>query len=140
MPSPDRLSKSSLAERYCQHWQSDGSADGLERFLAHYSGLSIVPLVDVLLIDQALEWQGGAAPTVEQYVQRFPNVLDQPGAVVELVYGEMRAVHGLGLPVDVDAYVARFPELAESLRRQLELSEWLVDEGTNTKPADPTSS
>ncbi len=37
-----------------------------------------------------------------------------------LVYGEMRAVRELGLAVDVEAYLARFPDLVEPLRHQIE--------------------
>ena len=55
---------------------------------------------------------------------------------MELVYGEMRAVRALGLPIEGDAYVARFPELADPLRRQLEVSAWLADEEGGIKP-DP---
>jgi hypothetical protein len=93
-------------------------------------------LVDVLLVDQALEWQNGPGPRVEQCLQRFPVVSDQVQAVLELVYGEMRAARALGLTVDVDAYVARFPDLAEPLRLQLEVSEWLEGDGNDTKIED----
>jgi len=65
---------SPLAERYYRGWQTGQSVDGLERFLALYPGLNVVQMVEVLLVDQALEWQGGAGPGVEQYCQRFPII------------------------------------------------------------------
>ena len=95
-------------------------------------------LVEILLVDQALEWQNGPGPFVEQYIERFSAVAGQREAVLELVYGEMRAVRALGLPVDVDAYVARFPELADPLRRQLEVSAWLADEERGREPDLPS--
>ncbi|MBW3598964.1 MAG: hypothetical protein KY475_17040 [Planctomycetes bacterium] len=91
-------------------------------------------LVEVLLVDQALEWQDAAGPSVEQYLQRFPAVTDHQPLVLELVYGELRAARALCLTVDAEAYVARFPDLAEPLRRQMEVSTWLENEGTGTKP------
>lgn len=120
---------SPLTERYYQHWHTERLADALERFLAGHPHLTVVQLVEVLLVDQALEWHDAAGPSVEQYLQRFPAVMDQQSLVLELVYGELRAARGLGLTVDADPYVARFPDLAEPLRRQMEVSTWLADEG-----------
>ena len=131
---------SPLAKRYYRSWQTERLADGLDRFLAGFPGLNSTQLAEVLLVDQALEWQNEPGPSVEQYLRRFPIVADQRQAVLELVYGEMRAVRALGLPVDVDAYVARFPELAEPLRRQIEVSAWLADEGRGREPVERTPS
>ena len=127
---------SPLAERYYRSWQTERLADGLDRFLARYPGLNSAQLVEVLLLDQALEWENQPGPTVEQYLQRFPVVADQGQVVLELVYGEMRAMRALGLRVDVDAYVARFPDLAEPLRRQIEVSAWLAEDGGDTERVD----
>lgn len=125
---------SPLAERYYRSWQAGQAVEVLERFLAGYPSLNAVQLVEVLLVDQMLEWQSGTGPSIEQYLQRFPVVSDRGQAVLELVYGEMRAARALGLTVNVDAYVARFPELAEPLRRQMEVSAWLVDEANDPNP------
>lgn len=114
-----------LAERYYRHWQSKPSADALEQFLIHHPGMSVDQLVQVLLVDQTLQWQNAAGTLVEQYLQRFPAVTDRQSFVLELLYGELRAAQRLSLAVDFNTYVARFPNLAESLRRQIEVSEWL---------------
>ena len=128
---------STPAEQYYASWQTNRSPAGLEQFLARFPGLSVVELIEVLLVDQALQWQGGPGPSVEQYLQRLPTVSDQRQAVLELVYGEMRAVRALGgSPVDVETYVARFPDLADPLRRQMEVSAWLLDEGRRQEPTD----
>lgn len=110
--------------------------DGLEQFLSQNPEMNVVQLVEVLLVDQALEWQRGPGPSIEQYLQRIPIVSDQQQAILELAYGEMRATRALGLPVDVDAYEARFPDLAEPLRRQMEVFEWLAERGTEFRPED----
>jgi hypothetical protein len=136
MPSPDRSSMSPLAEHYYRNWQTEQLADGLEQFLARHHDLNTVQLVEVLLVDQALEWQSEPGPSVEQYLRRFPIVAEQHQAVLDLVYGEIRAVRALGLPADVDAYGVRFPNLTAPLRRQVEVSAWLTDEGQDTQPGD----
>jgi hypothetical protein len=127
---------SPLAERYYRSWQTQRSVDGLERFLTGHSDLNAAQFLEVLLVDQALEWQYGPGPSVELYLQRFPSLLERSPAVLELVCGEMRAARALGLPIDVDGYAARFPDLAEPLRRQIEVSTWLGKEGGGTMPGD----
>ena len=87
---------SPLAARYYRGWQTERVADGLERFLAQCPDLNVTQLVEVLLVDQALEWQNGPGPFVEQYIERFSAVAGQREAVLELVYGEMRAMRALG--------------------------------------------
>lgn len=116
---------SPLAECYCQHLRSDRSGDALERFLLAHPNLSIVQLVELLLMDQALQWQRAVGPSVEQYLQRFPVVTPHESLVLELVCGELRGAHGLGIIIKAETYEARFPSLTEPLRRQLQLSEWL---------------
>lgn len=126
---------SPLTERYYQFWYEEQLVNALDRFLAAHSDLTVVQLGEVLLVDQALHWQDAAGPSVEQYLQRFPAVTDQRSLVLELVYGELRAARGLGLRVDTAALENRFPDLAEPLRRQLQVSEWLAEEGKdNTSP------
>jgi len=120
---------STLTERYYQHWHRERLADALERFLAGHPDLKVLQVAEVLLADQALQWQDAAGPSVEQYLGRFPAVSDQPSLVLELLYGELRAARALGVTVNADAYLARFPDLAAPLRRQMEVSTWLVDEG-----------
>ena len=137
MGEPNRFLMSTLAEQYHASWQTNRSPAGLEQFLARFPGLNDVELLEVLLVDQALQWQDGPGPSVEQYLQRLPTVSDQPQAVLELVYGEMRAIRALGgPPVDVEAYVARFPDLADPLRRQMEVSAWLLGRGGGVEPTD----
>jgi hypothetical protein len=129
-------SLSPLAEHYHRSVKMDPMADGLEWFVAQCPDLSRAQLVELLLVDQALEWQQGPGTVVEDYLRRFPALADQRQAVLELVYGEIRAVHALGLPIDAEAYGMRFPDLAEPLRRQLELSAWLRGADGGGGPAD----
>jgi hypothetical protein len=125
---------SPLGEQYHRSWQAERDEDGLERFLARRGKLSVAELVEVLLVDQRLQWESGYRPSVEQYLQRFPAVAGQREAVLELVYGEIRAARELGLPIKADAYAERFPDLTGLLRRQLEVAAWFA--GTEDGKAD----
>lgn len=133
-PQPSPLSP--LAERYWRSRQARPAADCLERFLAQRPDWNVAQLTELLLVDQSLAWRQRPGPSVEEYLRRFAAVADQRQAVLELVYGEMRAARALGLPVEVNAYVARFPDLAEPLRRQLEVSAWLAGPRGDGGPAD----
>jgi hypothetical protein len=117
---------SPLGEQYHRSWQAERSVDGLERFLARRGQWSVAELVEVLLVDQRLQWQSGCRPSVEEYLERCPAVADQREAVLELVYGEIRAARELGLPIEADAYADRFPDLTGLLRRQLEVAAWFA--------------
>ena len=128
MPPPEGPSDATVAEHYRRVKSLDSSAV-LERFLEQSPEIGLEQLIEVLLVDQALEWQDAPGPYVEQYLQRFPVVAGRQEGVLELEYGEIRAVRALGLPVDVDSFASRFPDLAEPLRRQFEVWEWMKDEG-----------
>ena len=117
---------SPLGEQYHRSWQAERDEDGLERFLARHGALSVAELVEVLLVDQRLQWRSESRPSVEEYLERCPAVADQREAVLELVYGEIRAARELGLPIAVDAYAERFPDLTGLLRRQLEVAAWFA--------------
>ena len=87
-------------------------------------------------MDQDLEWQRGENPSVEQYLQRFPVLSNQRDVILDLVCGEMRVVRACGQPIEVGEYVARFPDLAEPLLRQNEVSVWLAKEAEDNKPGE----
>jgi hypothetical protein len=116
---------SPLAEQYLQRWRGAGGDDYLERFLAECGEVGLADLVELLSYDQRLLWLHRPGPTVEQYLERFPALADQADAVFELLYGEIRAARALGLPIVVDQYAARFPHLADCLRRQMVVAAWL---------------
>jgi len=134
MLPPELTRTTTTAERYLR-FRSEDSSSALERFLERFPIVEHTQLVEVLLVDQALEWREEPGLSVEEYLHRFPAVAMQGPVVLELVYGEIRARRALGLPVDVNAYAVRFPDLAEPLRRQLEVSAWLAGADGDSAPA-----
>ena len=86
---------------------------------------AVAACAEVLLLDQSLRWAEGSGPPAEEYFRRFPALTADRPTRLDLVYGEIRAVGALGRPLDFPAYAARFPELHDDLRRQLEVADWL---------------
>ena len=116
-----------VAAIYRGRWRDEESPPDLEQFLSEFGDLPLPDLVEVVITDQRLRWQRPAGPSVEDYLLRFPAVAVDRHARLDLVYGEMLATCVLGLPVDFDAYCARFPDLREELHRQMEVTQWLSD-------------
>jgi hypothetical protein len=114
-----------LAETYRQRWQDARAPRDVEAFLAEFPNPPPAELTELLLLDQSLRWERSAGPPVEDYLRRFPALVNDRQARLDLVYGEMRAARELGIPIHIASYVARFPDLRDDLRRQWEVSGWV---------------
>jgi serine/threonine protein kinase/Flp pilus assembly protein TadD len=82
-------------------------------------------LVDRLAEDLARRWRAGERPAVEDYLARYPELLDRPEAAVELIYEELclRREDGQeGAEADV---LCRFPQWRERLRVLVECQQLL---------------
>ena len=69
---------SPLTERYYQHWHTERLADALERFLAAHPDLTVVQLVEVLLVDQALQWQDAPCGGFHAEKSSWGQTFDKP--------------------------------------------------------------
>jgi hypothetical protein len=127
MCSSEYPQRPTIATIYRQRWGEGESPPDLEPFLSEFADLPLLDLVEVLITDQRLRWQWSAGPSVEDYLHRFPAVAVDRDATLDLIYGEMLAACALGLPLDFDAYGARFPDLRGELHRQMEVTQWLND-------------
>jgi tRNA A-37 threonylcarbamoyl transferase component Bud32 len=56
--------------------------------------------------------------------------------LVDLLYGDWRIRSARGAPIAPESLYARFPEVAESLRRQIELDNWLSEAVERDLPSD----
>jgi tetratricopeptide (TPR) repeat protein len=61
-------------------------------------------------------WHDGTGPDATTFLQRYPELADDPSLVAELAYEEycLRVQHGQIM--DVDAFCARFPAVREALQ------------------------
>jgi serine/threonine protein kinase len=81
---------------------------------------SPLEVAEVLAADQWQCWHAGERVWVEDYFARHPGVAADAGAALLLVYGEFLVREECGEIPSADEYLARFPQCAEGLRRQLD--------------------
>jgi serine/threonine protein kinase len=93
------------------------------------ANVGAVGLAALLRQDQRRRWLRGQRLRVEDYLERYPALRANPGALLDLVYGEFALREEMGESPDVVEYLARFPEHAGALRRQFELHWALVSGG-----------
>jgi serine/threonine protein kinase len=104
--------------------------------------------LDVLRADQLEHWRRGERRLVEDYLRDNDSLGRDDEAMLELIYNEVVVREELGEAPRLEEYLARFPNLAESLRRQFELHRLLESPAlrsdtpaavADTQPATPAS-
>ena len=106
-----------LLQEY-QQLQSDGPID-LVAFLSSRPQSSSDARLKVILHDLQERWKTGQPLKVEEYVERFPDLANDPDAIVALVQTERKAQFGIDTTPEVSEIVKRFPQLAGRLLEQL---------------------
>src|SRR5262245_15618780 len=86
----------------------------------------VMPPIDrelrtLLLDDQARQWRAGERGVVEAYFERYPELLGDPEAALDLIYNEFILREQGGERPELEEYLRRFPNLAEPLRALLHL-------------------
>lgn len=80
-----------------------------------------IPAIPVILDDQRNRWRRGEPATVEDYLERFPSLGDDPEGLLDLIYNEVVLRDEHGQAASLDEYQARFPDLAAPLRDLFEI-------------------
>jgi hypothetical protein len=78
-------------------------------------------LLALLRRDQRERWLRGERVPAEWYLEQHPGLAADPEAVLDLAYVEFVLREEVGEAPSEEEYLARFPQHAEALRRQLEL-------------------
>src|SRR5262245_443339 len=89
------------------------------------AGESLRQLAFRLLDEQRARWARGDPAPVEDYLSRHPELLADPGAVVDLIYQEVLLQKEQGRVLALSDCVRRFPHYEAELRDQFELHEVL---------------
>ncbi len=76
----------------------------------------------------------GEAARAESYLESHPALAADAEAAVELIYTEFAAREEAGEQPQADEYLARFPQWAGALRRQLDIHRLLAGEGGESPP------
>jgi formylglycine-generating enzyme required for sulfatase activity len=74
-----------------------------------------------LVQDQRSRWRNGERPRVEDYLARHAALRNDREAVLALLFSEFLLREEHGETPDLQEYAQRFPQHADSLRRQLQL-------------------
>jgi serine/threonine protein kinase len=95
-------------------------------------------LVGRLRAEQVQRWQHGERISVEDLITAEPDLLNTADGLLDLIYGELLLREEAGEHPTADEFTARFPSLANEIRRQFAIHTALpVDDEwqTNTQPA-----
>lgn len=106
-----------LLQEYRQ-LQSDGPID-LFTFLASRPQSSSEMRLKVILHDLEERWKTGRPLKVEEYLERFPDLANDPQAIIALVKTEHKAQFGIDTTPEISELAIRFPQLASCLLEQL---------------------
>jgi serine/threonine-protein kinase len=121
------------AERLRRLWD-EGWPPDVETFLARAGPLAPDQLAAVLRVDQRARWRAGERVPAEDYLRRFPAVLESDEAALDLVFNEFLLREEQRDAPDVEDYARRFPRLAAAVRAQAELQQAL-ETATRIGPA-----
>ena len=108
-----------LADDYAALWESNDSAPDVFAYLEQHSEASVPEKLAVLIRDQQCRWQTDQPLKVEDYLVRLPELTTDQQVKLELAVGEFRARQDSDTTPGIDEFTSRFPDIADSLRRNL---------------------
>jgi len=117
-----RLQASELWEA----WVAD-LGTSIDEVLVVAEHLTAEQVVELVIRHQAKNWQEGVKLTADDYLRRFPQLLDNDECVVDLIYEEFLLARDGDSSASPDDYYSRYPRFAEPLRKQLEFDEIFDD-------------
>jgi len=83
--------------------------------------LTLDKLVEVLLEEQRLSWQGGDRALAETYFKREPVLLRETPRALKILYNEIVSREAAGEHPQLEEYVLRFSHLNDQLTRLFEV-------------------
>jgi predicted Ser/Thr protein kinase len=107
----------------------------LEEFLQRCPLPEPSDVLGVFCADQRRSWRAGQPRPVEEYLRLRPELGTDAEALLELVYNEYVCRRDRGEHPDLHGFLARFPAVAEALRRQLLVDDLFAEDETQDRPA-----
>src|SRR5262245_25698578 len=126
---PPSTHDADVAARLEQLWGSDTPPD-FAAFLASLGPLNPPKIAALARLDLRHRWKAGEPVRAESYLERHPEIVSDPEAAVDVIYGEFLLREKHGETPTADEYAERFPQFAASLRQQIELHQALENEPT----------
>jgi serine/threonine protein kinase len=115
------------AEELSRMWRT-GPPPDLAAFLAQSEPMSSSQLAAVLRVDQRRRWELGQQIPAERYLDQYPKLLEDRESTLDFVYAELLLREKHGEHPRLEEFLARFPTLADILRRQIGLHRALCSE------------
>jgi serine/threonine protein kinase len=103
-----------LVSRFEADWRA-GASPSIDDYLPTDQTQRQTVLVELIHIDMDIRWARREAVQVEQYLQQYPHLIDDPPAVIELIAAEYRLRKRLDPKLTVQAFAQRFPQYREQL-------------------------
>src|SRR4051812_41273903 len=117
-----------LDEQYSDIWSrhGDGPAPSPAEFLANYPDATPDERQGVLLADQLVRWRRDCPKFIGDYVAEYPALISDSEMILKLIQGEFLARLERDEAPDPGFYMGMFPHLAEQIRLQCEVDQWLT--------------
>ncbi len=119
-----------LIEQYETLWNSAENAPDVFEFLSQHGDSTKAERLAVLLLDQRKRWVAGKPITVEEYLQRLPELAKEPDCKLELAVGEYQVRQKSAQWPSVQEFLSRFSDIIVPLKYKL------LDAATVTKGID----
>lgn len=108
-----------LTQHLAALWESGDAPPDVFSLLALHGGLSAEQTLALVLTDQRYRWNSDQPLTVEDYLNRLPELATQTEAKLQLIVGEFASRASGGAPPRIDEFAERFAELGEMLQSAL---------------------
>lgn len=116
-------------------WQA-GSSPNISDYYHHASDSHDL-LVELVHIDLEFRYRHHESPRVEEYFQRFPQLLDNQEVTVELISTEYSLRSRFGQPAAQDEIFARFPQHREELKKRFASDDTTLSWGRSRHKRSP---
>ena len=85
-------------------------------------------LIEALTEEMAERWRDGERPRVEDYLELYPQLSDQPEAALELLYEEIHLRQEQGQEIRAEEFLRRFPDWQREVHALLECHHLLAQQ------------
>ncbi len=96
----------------------------------HAASAPLTDIVANVCARQRSDWIAGRQLPAETYLDRHPDLQDDTDATLDLIYNEIVIREELGDQATLQEFVARFPQLSESLRQLFAVHEVLASDSS----------
>ncbi len=134
VPSPAAVARiEETVDRFEEAWQA-GGRPAIDDHLAADGEVRAALLVELVHVDLEYRLKAGEAVRVESYLERYPELRRDRGAVLDLLAAEWKLRRRCDPSIEVEEYVRRFPDYRDDLLASATVS--LLPAGALASPPD----